>query len=78
MDDDEHARFDRDMEKMKSSFLVTMLILSPLVLIAGIVLMSFGESWGIAVLATGVLFLAWGLAAYFLRRKHRHHEQGIS
>lgn len=69
LDEDEHARFDKDMEKMKSSFVVTMLILSPLVVIAGIVLMSFGEGWGIAVFATAVLCLAWGLVAYFVRRK---------
>lgn len=58
------------MAKMKSSFFVTLVILSPLVLIAGIILMSIGEEWGIAVLVTGALGLASSVVLYVVRRRH--------
>jgi len=49
---------------MKTSFLITLMVLGAVALIAGTALSLGGVAWGWLILFLGVLFLCFGFVAY--------------
>lgn len=60
---------DKDIARIKVSFFVSLLVLSPTVIIGGIVASALGESWGWVITVPGVLFFLIALPGFLYSRR---------